>query len=115
MNIQKYIHFYLANFAAFFTIGVFVLLAFSVQFFPYLNLYAHLFSTLLLLGALIFALQAFAIQHVDHYKVLLIVLVVSYLFDLVGLAYHSEIIGNVFYLLLLYTVITSAFAHRNDI
>lgn len=111
---KKYIASYLKNFPSIATIVLFVVLAFLVQFFPYINLYAHLFSTLFLLAALVFYVYAFDIRQIDLYKTLFAVLFLSYLLELAKLSYQSEVFGTVFYLLLLYTVVVAAWEHKND-
>jgi|APSaa5957512622_1039677.scaffolds.fasta_scaffold51233_2 hypothetical protein len=109
--LRMLVNYYNNNFAILFIILLMLILALSVNEIPYINLISHLASTTIITACfLLFFLVNKSNNSLNKILISLgLLLFFSFLLNIFSFEFQSEILGNVFYLILFYATMREVF------
>lgn len=109
---QRLIAWYQKNFPLITTISAAVLLSIFIKRIPYINLFATYFATITLGFVLAICVTLLGNTLKSNTKILSALLLMSFLLEILTFSYQSELVGNLFYMLLFYVTIKEALSLR---
>lgn len=105
---KRLITWYQKNFPLITTISVAVLLSIFIKRIPYINLFATYFATIALGFVLAICVTLLGNTLKSNTRILSALLLISFLLEILTFSYQSELVGNLFYMLLFYVTIKEA-------